>query len=117
MKEPMKCGGRVYLLSNFERLTEILMPDERDPGFVPELPESEVPDDEDIPFRLPLSSDLDDTDLEETEAEPNSSDVWDSANPVDAGNMPTMPIPLEPGTPDPRKTLPGSGGMDPNPDF
>ncbi|NDJ61877.1 MAG: hypothetical protein GYB67_12175 [Chloroflexi bacterium] len=35
----------------------------------------------------------------------------------DPQKIPTMPIPREPGTPDPKQTLPGSGGLDPNPDF
>jgi penicillin-binding protein 1C len=74
----------------------------------------ERPSDDDVPFRLPFSDDL-----EATQKEPTMSDrpLWDAKNPADARNMPTMPIPREPGAPDPKATLPGSGGLDPNPDF
>jgi penicillin-binding protein 1C len=43
-------------------------------------------------------------------------EVTDPTLPPDAHMLPTMPIPNEPGY-DPKKTLPGTGGMDPNPDF
>lgn len=94
------------------------MPDERDPQldnteFEPEL---ERPDDDDIPFHLPMSEDTP-PDPKRLEVKPNKSNLWDANNPADARNMPTMPIPREPGQADPKKTLPGSGGMDPNPDF
>src|SRR6266508_2876734 len=80
------------------------IPDDPEPGSF----------DDDIPFHLPLSSELDDDSLA---VEPDDTDLWDPSHPQDARNMPTMPIPREPGVPDPKKTLPGSGGLDPNPDF
>ncbi len=88
------------------------MPDERDSRNPDEVPE-ERPDDDDIPFHLPFSDDSDATqhDL------PPEKPLWNANNPVDARNMPTMPIMREPGVPDPNKTLAGSGGLDPNPDF
>lgn len=88
------------------------MPDERDPRFLPDETNPDL-DDDDLPFRLPRSDESEPT---ETDM-PSSEHVWNAENPVDARNMPTMPIPREPGVPDPKKTLPGSGGMDPNPDF
>ena len=89
------------------------MSDEFDPRTIPDDP---VPpdDDHDIPFKLPLSEDAPEQLVDDDKG---ATDVWDAANPVDARNMPTMPIPREPGVPDPKKTLPGSGGLDPNPDF
>ena len=69
-----------------------------------------TPADDDIPFRLPPA--------DEGETVPKRSErgeLWDRQR--DLNNMPTMPIPREPGSVDPKQTLPGSGGMDPNPDF
>src|SRR5262245_36365029 len=40
-----------------------------------------------------------------------------SASKPDRHEMPTLPLPEESSTTDPRHTLPGSGGFDPNPDF
>ncbi len=88
------------------------MPDERDPRFLSDHPESEHSDDDDVPFHLPLSEDAQDEETERTD-----EDIWDSSHPADARNMPTMPIPFDPESPDPKMTLPGSGGLDPNPDF
>jgi penicillin-binding protein 1C len=76
-------------------------------------PESESHDD-DVPFHLPINDDSPEDGLP---VEPDDTDLWDPAHPQDARNMPTMPIPREPGVPDPKVTLPGSGGLDPNPDF
>src|SRR4051812_13967364 len=88
------------------------MSDERDSRLPDEVPE-ERPEDDDIPFHLPFSDEVEATqhDL------PPEKPLWNRDNPVDARNMPTMPIPREPGVPDPNKTLSGSGGLDPNPDF
>ncbi len=36
---------------------------------------------------------------------------------LDRYDLPTMPIPLDSESTDPKRTLPGSGGFDPNPDF
>jgi penicillin-binding protein 1C len=46
----------------------------------------------------------------------NAPDSTDPTVPPDANVLPTLPFPNEPGH-DPKKTLQGSGGMDPNPDF
>lgn len=92
------------------------MPEERD-----EFPENSSGSlDDDVPFRLPPDDALEDNDetpLEQNRPgmKPSQSDLWDRER--DAHNMPTMPIPREPGTPDYKKTLPGTGGLDPNPDF
>ncbi len=88
------------------------MPDERDSRQPDEVPE-ERPEDDDIPFHLPFSDEGEATqhDL------PPEKPLWNRDNPADARNMPTMPIMREPGVPDPNKTLAGSGGLDPNPDF
>jgi hypothetical protein len=70
----------------------------------------DVNPDDDIPFHLPMDGEDDET--------PDADvplNTWDKKR--DAHNMPTMPIPREPGTPDYKKTLAGSGGLDPNPDF
>ena len=61
------------------------------------------PRDQDLPFRLPNIDDL------------TQSSTVDRRN--DAHKMITMPVFREPGTVDPRQTLPGSGGLDPNPDM
>ncbi len=87
------------------------MPDERDSRLPDEVPE-ERPDD-DIPFHLPFSDDIEATQHDA----PPSKPLWNADNPMDARNMPTMPVMREPGVPDPNKTLQGSGGLDPNPDF
>lgn len=96
------------------------MPDEQDPHHVPEdsgyeetEPERKYNPDEDIPFKLPRADEI----SEEEAARKSDAPVWDAYNQNDRQNMPTMPIPREPGVPDPKKTLPGSGGLDPNPDF
>ncbi|MCA0456347.1 MAG: transglycosylase domain-containing protein [Chloroflexi bacterium] len=88
------------------------MPDEQDRRLPDELPE-EQPQDDDIPFHLPFSDDIEATQSDAPPPKP----LWNADNPIDARNMPTMPIPREPGVPDPNKTLQGSGGLDPNPDF
>ncbi|MEO8611987.1 MAG: transglycosylase domain-containing protein [Chloroflexota bacterium] len=90
------------------------MPEEFDSKTIPDEPGSSNNDDNDIPFKLPMSEDMAD---DVAADDKDHTDVWDPAHPVDARNMPTMPIPREPGVPDPKKTLAGSGGLDPNPDF
>src|SRR5689334_22289946 len=89
------------------------MPDEHDPRMPDEVPE-ERPEDDDVPFHLPFSDDIEAT---QHDAPVEDKPLWNADNPMDARNMPTMPIPREPGVPDPKKTLQGSGGLDPNPDF
>jgi membrane peptidoglycan carboxypeptidase len=74
--------------------------------------------DDDVPFHLPLADNArPEADDDETDDMPvtQAGQVWKAER--DLNNMPTMPIPREPGSPDPNKTLVGSGGMDPNPDF
>jgi penicillin-binding protein 1C len=60
--------------------------------------------DEDVPFNLPKVS----------EDEPGQATIDPRHNP---NAMKTMPHFREPGTPDPKETLLGSGGLDPNPDM
>ena len=78
--------------------------------------------DEDVPFHLPMAEEeVDDPDQPQPlfshkpPPEPKPEELWD--NERDSHNMPTMPVPREPGSQDPKKTLAGSGGLDPNPDF
>jgi penicillin-binding protein 1C len=97
------------------------MPDNQDPrdmpedsGFAETEPEPRRRNlEDDVPFKLPRAEDL----AEEEEARKSDPPLWDASNHRDKQNMPTMPIPREPGVADPKKTLPGSGGLDPNPDF
>ncbi len=93
------------------------MPDERNPHNLPDDELDSTQREDDVPFHLPLSDDLDDAAPQQLDVEPSKSSVWDQRNTADQRNMPTMPIPREPGVPDPKVTLPGSGGLDPNPDF
>jgi penicillin-binding protein 1C len=77
--------------------------------------------DDDVPFHLPMidevngEDDTDDLPAPLLKHQPRPEDLWDKKR--DAHHMPTMPIPREPGSADPKKTLQGSGGLDPNPDF
>lgn len=78
--------------------------------------------DDDVPFHLPMvgeeADDDDETDdmpAVQVKPQPRTDEIWDKQR--DRHHMPTMPIPREPGTPDPKRTLAGTGGMDPNPDF
>jgi penicillin-binding protein 1C len=48
---------------------------------------------------------------------PDVADMPTMDNRSDPHKMVTMPVFREPGAEDPRKTLPGSGGLDPNPDM
>lgn len=73
--------------------------------------DSEAYDDNDIPFRLPKVDELPEDDDPTDDIE-----IPQEAQPP-AHQMPTMPVFREPGVPDPKKTLAGSGGLDPNPDF
>lgn len=91
------------------------MPEERDPHILPQEDSQNLPLDEDVPFKIPKADSQPEPTQIEQVVKPDA--VWNPQHPVDARNMPTMPIPREPGAPDPRKTLPGSGGLDPNPDF
>jgi len=60
--------------------------------------------DKDVPFDLPKVN--------------SSDDVQPTVNPRHNPNaMPTMPHFFEPGVEDPKITLPGTGGLDPNPDM
>lgn len=84
--------------------------------------------DHDVPFHLPKAEDFD-----QDAAKPKFAELYDPEtdepgvpdDPLPAVKKaaapkppaPTMPIPREPGVPDYKQTLPGSGGMDPNPDF
>ncbi|MBI5667102.1 MAG: transglycosylase domain-containing protein [Chloroflexi bacterium] len=89
------------------------MPDEHD--YIPDDPRET--EDDDVPFHLPKTDDYREPDDDETD------DLWNAANAQDARNMPTMPVtsddeddaPIPPR--DTQRTLPGSGGLDPNPDF
>ncbi|HEX2905286.1 MAG TPA: hypothetical protein VHO69_00390, partial [Phototrophicaceae bacterium] len=92
------------------------MPDKYDPMAGGHQPE----EDDDVPFHLPKSADYEDdgpADDDET------TDIWNVANSQDVRNMPTMPVSAEPDYPsspeakDTQRTLPGSGGLDPNPDL
>ena len=66
--------------------------------------EEEYDPDEDVPFHLPKAS--------------ADDDVQPTMNPRHNPNaMPTMPHFREPGTDDPKVTLVGTGGLDPNPDM
>lgn len=86
------------------------MPDE--PRYpLPEYPADEPPHDDDIPFKLPR---LEDDSPEHEPTDRMSATERDDDRPY---NLPTMPIPREPGVPDPKQTLVGSGGLDPNPDM
>ncbi len=90
------------------------MPDEyRNPEH-----DEEFEHDDDVPFHLPMAEDTAPSDEDTDELPPDmtvpSGVILDDYR---ANKLPTMPIPREPGQPDPKQTLPGSGGMDPNPDF
>ena len=91
--------------------------------------------DDDVPFHLPRAGDEDDDTIAYGRpvppVSPEEEDVPldDDETPLenrraaappprrDPHDLPTMPIPREPGAADPRQTLPGTGGLDPNPDF
>lgn len=78
------------------------------------FPQDDMPNhDDDVPFRLPLSEDEDyvdpNSDTDAIEITLPNDDIISSAPRVTAHDMPTMPIPREPGTPDPKKTLAASG--------
>jgi len=84
--------------------TEVVPPSRPvDAEYTPAERRRPVNPDDDVPFHLPK-------DGEEAAPKPEPRKR-------DAQNMPTMPIPREPGSTDYKKTLPGSGGFDPNPDF
>ncbi len=71
-----------------------------DPNYV----EDEYDPEEDVPFKLPKTS--------------SNDDIQPTMNPRhDPNSMKTMPHFREPGTDDPKVTLPGTGGLDPNPDM
>lgn len=100
------------------------MPDERDPDFY------DPQDDEDTVERPVLEPPRSDDDTDELDFDIDDDDVpfklprlaQSSSQPTrdmrrDEHGMITMPVFKEPGVPDPRQTLPGSGGLDPNPDM
>lgn len=69
--------------------------------------------DDDVPFHLPMVHDAEDEDDDPTDDlpllshKPSPDEVWDKQR--DRHHMPTMPVPREPGTPDPKQTISGSG--------
>lgn len=75
--------------------------------------------DADVPFHLPKSEELEDDDYagpdEDTDAMPAytapNETILDDVPRRDAHNMPTMPIPREPGMPDPKKTVVSGGNV------
>lgn len=79
-------------------------------------PDEPIHEDEDVPFKLPKSEDY-------AEDDDETDDIWNAADSQDARNMPTMPVSSRPEGEEtapsraPEHTLPGSGGLDPNPDF
>ncbi len=93
------------------------------------------PWDDDVPFHLPRADDEDDDTIAYGQpaapASPAAEDVPldDDETPLESPlsaapprrrphDLPTMPIPRAPGAAeDPRQTLPGTGGLDPNPDL
>lgn len=78
------------------------MPDDK-----PIQPEADEPQDDDVPFHLPMADDArpvqpdDDTDVPDVTA-PTTIPPKPSRSPHE---MPTMPIPREPGKPDPKQTV------------
>jgi penicillin-binding protein 1C len=103
------------------------MPDEFDrqdddikPEDMPLEPTEYVDAADDVPFDLPTYvSTEEDGDSDDVPFHlPSTSEELNALREVDPSHeRPTMPVPREPGVPDPRKTLPGTGGLDPNPDF
>ncbi|MEO1443235.1 MAG: hypothetical protein AAFV33_22730, partial [Chloroflexota bacterium] len=83
------------------------------------MPEDQNPNpdahDDDVPFHLPKADDYDDYAApdEDTGDMPAytapSQSILDDAPRRDAHNMPTMPIPREPGMPNPNKTVTSTG--------
>ena len=71
---------------------------------------------DDVPFLLEKSAALKPREPEQKPPDTADEDQNAVVRQRSASNMPTMPIPREPGVPDYNQTLPGSGGMDPNPD-
>jgi penicillin-binding protein 1C len=76
--------------------------------------------DDDVPFHLPMVGEEEEDDDETGDIPllshiPTEEEKFGGVRPKH--EMPTMPIPREPGSTDPKKTLQGSGGLDPNPDF
>ncbi len=86
-----------------------------------------LPDDENtekMELDLPASGVLRPVTLDDDETDDvhflQSKDLMEGRSPGDKkwnpSSLPTMPIPREPGAEDYQKTLPGSGGLDPNPE-
>jgi membrane peptidoglycan carboxypeptidase len=106
-----------------------LLASDNDPAFartVPNtMPQEQTPigEDDDIPFRLPMAADAAQTeDDDETADMPPVDDPAPGGKKYQSHNMPTMPVyqdPQYPAVPPSQnnRTLPGSGGLDPNPDF
>ncbi len=80
---------------------------------------SQTPTDDDVPFHLPMADGAATTyDEDETDDMPPIDDPAPGGKKFQPHNMPTMPIYNEPPQPSPNnRTLSGSGGLDPNPDF
>ncbi len=75
---------------------------------------------EDVPYDLPtyISTEVDGDSDDVPFRLPSTAEELNALREIGSSHdMPTMPVPREPGVPDPKKTLPGSGGLDPNPDF
>ncbi len=92
------------------------MPEQPDDEYkLPEYHDDEGNPD-DVPFKLPLAEDY--VPDEDETADWPAVDENDPAGPLPIDpRQPTRPIFREPGQPDPKATLPGSGGLDPNPDM
>jgi penicillin-binding protein 1C len=92
------------------------MPDE--PNYpLPEYPADDAPHDDDIPFKLPRLEDEPEPNREQHATDRMDATGVTERDPNPAYKLPTMPIPREPGVPDPKLTLQGSGGLDPSPEM
>ncbi|MCB9453804.1 MAG: transglycosylase domain-containing protein [Anaerolineaceae bacterium] len=96
------------------------MSDEFDPRNVPDEMDDQNLDD-DVPFHLPKSEDYAEDDDETADLIPGT-EVWQASAEDDFHQQPTMP--MESGSEQPKSeqpkvdtTLPGTAGLDPNPDF
>ncbi|MBZ0276300.1 MAG: transglycosylase domain-containing protein, partial [Anaerolineae bacterium] len=91
------------------------MPDEFDPRRMPDEPDNHA--DDDVPFHLPKSEDYAEDDDETADLLPGT-EVWDASKAQDFHNMPTVPLSEESAEEtNSANTLPGTSGLDPNPDF
>ncbi len=93
------------------------MSDEFDPRNLPDEPDDNDLDDDDVPFHLPKSEDYVEDDDETADLLPGT-EQWGGDIPEDVHDKPTIPLERESAPPvDTKRTLPGTGGLDPNPDF